>query len=536
MPRDASPHEAVQQARIGDHSRDATQLEHSAEGNVSGKMIENVASKQMNNDAASLVHHSSHSNAIADLNHRALNESVTHSLEDVFSLPGHTAEVFCCAWHPYDEILASGSGDSTVRLWDLTSRATATALPNCQVLECTTYTQDASSEDRDVTTLEWSSNGHLLATGCMDGVARLWSRDGLLQHSLSAHSESIFSLRFDDFGERILTGSYDKCVALWDVKTGQLHTKFEAHTAQVLDVDWKHGKRSDGDFLCGTSGESTTEVDIFASCSTDSTIAVYSYPCNEALGESECLLDMQNSDHGHVGIEMSGAFQSDVSNVDECSGGQTQKRLATKNAFVFGRQVQILKGHTDEVNAIRWDPSGQLLASCSDDKSVLLWQLGGLHPIKRLCEHREEIYTLRWSPTGPGTNNPSAYLRLASASFDASVKIWDADAGACVCTLKKHDKKVYTISFSPSGDLIASGSLGGQVNVWSVRNGTLVKTFFAHQRDSSLSDSANLPFMGASPSKSVTSSTDIFEVAWNSTGTRLAATSTNAVTVIDLMK
>ena len=38
--------------------------------------------------------------------------------------------------------------------------------------------------------------------------------------------------------------------------------------------------------------------------------------------------------------------------------------------------MQVLVGHADEVNAIRWDPSGGLLASCSDDHQVLIWQLG----------------------------------------------------------------------------------------------------------------------------------------------------------------
>mgnify|MGYP001431689503 CR=1 FL=1 len=38
--------------------------------------------------------------------------------------------------------------------------------------------------------------------------------------------------------------------------------------------------------------------------------------------------------------------------------------------------LQVLVGHADEVNAIRWDPSGSLLASCSDDHNVLIWQLG----------------------------------------------------------------------------------------------------------------------------------------------------------------
>ena len=68
---------------------------------------------------------------------------------------------------------------------------------------------------------------------------------------------------------------------------------------------------------------------------------------------------------------------------------------------------------------------------------------------------------------------------------------------------------MYTIAFSPNGNLLASGSLGGQLNIWSVASGKLVKTFNQ-------------------------GSADIFEVAWNASGTRLAATSTNAVTLIDV--
>lgn len=395
--------------------------------------------------------------------------------EDVVVLNGHQAEVFCCAWHPSMDILASGSGDSTVRLWDippdLAAREMVASAPAALVLD---YMQPCNvrrkgEEERDVTTLEWSKTGTLLATGCMDGVARLWSNAGTLQQTLAGHTESIFSLRFDSSAQQLLTGSYDKTVAVWDVATGNMGYKFEAHSAQVLDVDWKPG---------GHDGHA-----VFASCSTDKTIAI-------------CVLDKPDE-----ALEVPPPDLRATNN----SAAPTKLRSATI----------ILEGHLDEVNAIRWDPSGTLLASCSDDHTAKLWRMGKSTPIHELDHHSKEIYTIRWSPTGPNTSNPNAPQHLASASFDSTVRLWDPNIGCCTHTLKKHDKKVYTVCFSPSGQYLASGSLGGQLHIWSVQSGHLLKSFRSGGQGSG-------------------GSADIFEVAWNASGTRLAATSTNAVTIIDL--
>lgn len=172
------------------------------------------------------------------------------------------------------------------------------------------------------------------------------------------------------------------------------------------------------------------------------------------------------------------------------------------------RPRRTFTGHTDEVNAIKWDAMGTLLASCSDDGTAKIWNPDKDSFVQNLCEHTKEIYTIQWSPTGPGTDNPNKPVHLASASFDATVKLWDVECGKSIYTLSRNDESVYSVAFSPSGEYLASGSLAGHLCIWSVKDGALIKTYQG--------------------------SGDIFEVAWNHSENKIAACySTNVVTILD---
>ncbi|CAB1113606.1 unnamed protein product [Ectocarpus sp. CCAP 1310/34] len=348
---------------------------------------------------------------------------------DVAVLNNHHSEVFMCAWNPKYDLLASGSGDSTARIWQISpklrgSKVAEDASRTSMVLK---HSKEVGDKNKDVTTLEWNREGTLLATGSYDGVARIWSQDGALQHTLEAHEGPIFSLKWNDKGNFLLSGSSDKSAIVWDVARGDVQQQFRFHEAPTLDVDWK-------DDLT------------FATCSTDKAI----HTC--VIGEE------------------------------------------------YPRQT--FTGHCDEVNAIKWDPSGTFLASCSDDYTAKIWKMGQTSCVHNLEEHDKEIYTIKWSP------RPEKKLLLASASFDATVKLWDVHAGKVVSTLQRHQDPVYSVAFSPSGDYLVSGSFAGHLYIWSVKDGTLVKSYQGEG--------------------------DIFEVAWNFREDRIAACfSTSTVCVMD---
>lgn len=141
-------------------------------------------------------------------------------------------------------------------------------------------------------------------------------------------------------------------------------------------------------------------------------------------------------------------------------------------------------------------------------KTLQIWNIKSDKPVCDFKQHTKEIYTIRWSPTGPGTRNANRPLILASASFDATIKLWDVAVGQEIFTLTKHTDPVYSVSFSPTGEFLASGSFDRCLHIWSVKDGSLVRTFRG--------------------------SGGIFEVCWNNKGDKVAACfSNNTVAVVD---
>merc|ERR1719183_202955 len=178
---------------------------------------------------------------------------------DVSTLEGHGSEVFICAWSPKKPLIASGSSDSTARIWPVfPSAGSNDEQPHINgpiVLEHKSAESTQAASSRDVTTLDWNCYGTMLATGSYDGQARIWDDNGVLLNTLSQHIGPIFSLKWNKKGDSLLSGSVDKTAIVWDPLTGMIKQQFEFHSAPTLDVDWK---------------DNTT----FATCSTDRKVFV----------------------------------------------------------------------------------------------------------------------------------------------------------------------------------------------------------------------------------------------------------------------
>lgn len=126
-------------------------------------------------------------------------------------LRGHESEVFICAWNPTTDLLASGSGDSTARIWDMSDNSSS---PNQLVLRhCIQRGGAEVPSNKDVTSLDWNCDGTLLATGSYDGYARIWMTDGSLASTLGQHKGPIFALKWNKKGNYILSAGVDKVIS-----------------------------------------------------------------------------------------------------------------------------------------------------------------------------------------------------------------------------------------------------------------------------------------------------------------------------------
>ncbi|CAF87735.1 unnamed protein product, partial [Tetraodon nigroviridis] len=204
------------------------------------------------------------------------------------------------------------------------------------------------------------------------------------------------------------------------------------------------------------------------------------------------------------------------------------------------RPVKTFQGHTNEVNAIKWDPTGSLLASCSDDMTLkvraqlLLARVDLEHEAGRvrhdLQAHSKEIYTIKWSPTGPGTNNPGASLMLASASFDSTVRLWDVERGVCIHTLTCHQEPVYSVAFSPDGRHLASGSFDKCVHIWNTQVSPRSPRSPRARACTAGFDTQRCVCVSGQTGALVHSyrgTGGIFEVCWNATGDKVGASASD---------
>lgn len=248
--------------------------------------------------------------------------------------------------------------------------------------------------------------------------------------SLSGHSSYARSVKYSPNGSHIISGACDNTVRTWDAVTGSPILTLDNHTGCVFSVDYNY----DGTRIVSGSG--------------DRSIKMWDASDSGSLIYTNALENDVNS------VE----FNRDGSRIVSSSGNLVQIWNAAE-----GDPYYDLFGHSQFVRAATYSPDGTLIASCSDDATIKIWDaIHGGSARFTLIGHGGKVSSVVFSPDG---------RRLASASMDGTIKIWDANnGGEALLTLSENTNGIFSVAFSPDGSKLASlewdTTVNGSIKIW----------------------------------------------------------------------
>ncbi|PKC12496.1 WD40 repeat-like protein [Rhizophagus irregularis] len=258
----------------------------------------------------------------------------------------------------------------------------------------------------------------------------LYQQRSLLEHhwrkgiysirKLPGHTESIYCVQFDE--HKIISGSRDDTIKIWDIKTGYCIRTYRGHRQSVLCLQY--------------------DDDIIVSGSSDATIIIWNLATGEIIrtleGHSESVLNLRfNENH-----------------IVSCSKDRTVRIWRRET----GSCLRVLCGHRAAVNAIQF--KDDYVVSASGDRTIKLWSLASGQCLRTFDGHSRGIACIQFDGN-----------IIISGSSDKTIKVFDVHTGACLSTLAGHTDLVRTLQFDKNR--IVSGSYDETLRVWDLKTGEL---------------------------------------------------------------
>lgn len=362
------------------------------------------------------------------------------------TLSGHTDSILTVAFSPDGRRLASGSGDMNVRFWDLN---TNTPLPVSQ------------GHKNWVMCLSWSPDGRYLASGSMDNTVIIWDGETgkPIGSPLKGHTKWITSLSWEPLhlqspSYRLVSSSKDGLAKVWDVTGKTCLITLSQHKDAIACVKWAGSghiytaSRDRSIKIWTPQGSLVKSLDGHAhwintlALSTDYALRTGAFDHNGQL-----KVDRNDPEAmKQAALERYKAALPEGREV--LISGSDDFTMILWNPDESNKPVARLTGHQALVNHVMFSPNGQFIASASFDKSVKIWNAKTGKFLASLRGHVGSVYQIAWS---------SDSRLLCSCSKDSTVKLWELKTRSLKQNLPGHQDEVFAIDWSPNGESLASG-------------------------------------------------------------------------------
>ncbi|KAK1938484.1 putative WD-repeat protein [Babesia divergens] len=372
------------------------------------------------------------------------------------SLEGHSESVLCMEFSPDGGMLATGSGDSTVRIWDL-----STATPIKTLKGHTNW----------VLSVSWSPDGVRLSSAGMDGRILIWDpASGSQQNTLSGHRKAVTTLAWQalhtlDVDVRdyplLASGSMDCSIMIWDVKSGHCIRTLSGHTRGISQVLWSGEK---GMLLFSASRDTLLKVwdantgalvkDLKGHAHWINTLTsnthrvIKSGPFSPSNFEKNRIKFANIRDMVEESQRIYKKFIKESGQERLLSGSDDNTMFIWHPHSSSRKPVHRMTGHQKLINHVAFSADGRYFASASFDKTIRIWCGITGKFLRTLRGHIGRVYRVVWSCCGS---------LLVSASSDTTLKLWDANTGKLKYDLPGHADEVYTLDWSNCGRTVASG-------------------------------------------------------------------------------
>jgi WD40 repeat protein len=267
------------------------------------------------------------------------------------------------------------SWDGSLRVWDWES--------DTQIGE---DWRDNGAKKTGVNSIALSPNGKTVVSGSEDGKVRLWDvKTGKVIQRWTGHSDSVTSVCWNADGDRVVSGSTDGTARVWNIKTGETILGIKTGHETVWAV-----KYSPDDKRIATGGNNKN---------------VHAAKIWDA--KTGKLIKTRDSEYD--GTVYSLAWTSDFGKKLIIASWGPIRIFDTAT----WKQIAILEGHTNYVNAISLSRNNRLLASASDDHTARLWNLDTNLPVGPPLQHKDTLECVAFSANEhmlvTGCNDKNAY-------------------------------------------------------------------------------------------------------------------------------